>query len=152
MILQFIYPNWKIFLKVSKFKNEFMKSVVWGQKSWQFSIIFREKQWLLIFILEFTDLYAHKTLKSGHSEKHTKFEKIFHLYLKLLSNIKFQWKIFSSFVCFSENPNFNRNQLGISLLVLPEDFRVLGDEAIFLAETRAAHFRCQREETIMQSY
>ena len=51
-------------------------------------------------------------LKSGLSEKHTKFEKSF---LMVLTNqliyVKSMRKIFSNFVCFSESSNFNIDSL-----------------------------------------
>ena len=52
-----------------------------------------------------------RRVKFEHSEKHIKFEKIFHLHLTLLSSVKFKWKIFSNFVCFSEYPNFKSPNL-----------------------------------------
>ena len=39
-------------------------------------------------------------------------QKIFHLNLTLLSNVKLKWKYFSCFVCFLECPNFNMTRNG----------------------------------------
>ena len=50
-------------------------------------------------------------VKFGLSEKHTKFEKIFLMVLTnqliYLVNVKTMRKIFSNYVCFSENPNYS---------------------------------------------
>jgi hypothetical protein len=51
-------------LKISKFQNEFMKSLflpctLQGRNLDIFSFIFLEKRWLHKFILKFTDLYQH---------------------------------------------------------------------------------------------
>ena len=49
-------------------------------------------------------------LKFGHSDKHTKFEKIFHQNLTLLSSLKFLvkdvYQMYTHFVRFSESANF----------------------------------------------
>ena len=39
-------------------------------------------------------------------EAHKIWKNLLDLNLTLLSNVKFKWKIFSNFVCFSESPNF----------------------------------------------
>ena len=67
-------------------------------------------------------------VKFRYCEKTTKFGKISHLFLKLLSNVKTKWKIFSNFYAFSEYLDFKRknrkqDKSRKQILFNPECFR-----------------------------